>query len=501
MVAPRSFPLVLDRPELFAPVREFLRLASFDDVTLCRTLGMGSMSDLGEVSWHDVPRGQLGPGLNLCLDLFLLCRQVPGERLRDACGEVVADALQGLGLVRPAPHDASRVVCPVWLYPVDGFVIASDLRSDPFGDPDERLEEIVFPAIHMGALRFLELMPEAGGGDALDLCGGAGSGAFRLSRTARSAATSDLTPRSARFAEFNARLNGLDVESLQGDLYAPAAGRRFDVIAAHPPYVPAAGPMFVYRDAGDTGEQVTRGVVTGLPAHLKPGGRCSILCMGRDADEESFEQRVCGWLGEARDEFDVVFGHETTLTVDELIDRMRKRSEPVADGEARAFHELLVKMGTRQFVYGILRIERFSSPVPLEPLRVGMSLQATAADFEPFLAWRRLRREPGLAGRLGRARPRLAPGVVLTGAFSGSGKAAAPAEVVASPAARLGGSLRLEAWAGPLVSRMDGAASVDDLFAAAREAGETPDAVVREELVDLVARLVDRGLLEPGLSD
>ena len=166
----------------------------------------------------------------------------------------------------------------------------------------------------MGALRFLELMPEAGGGDALDLCGGAGSGAFRLSRTARSAATSDLTPRSAHFAAFNARLNGVDVESLQGDLYAPAAGRRFDVIAAHPPYVPEAGSLFVYRDGGDTGERVTREWSRAFPAHLQPGGRCAILCMGRDAEEGTFEQRVRGWLGEARDEFDVVFGLETTLT-------------------------------------------------------------------------------------------------------------------------------------------------------------------------------------------
>ena len=71
-----------------------------------------------------------------------------------------------------------------------------------------------------------------------------------------------------------------------------------------------------------------------------------------------------------------------------------------------------------------------------------------------------------------------------------------------SPAsARLGSSLSLEAWAVPLVSRMDGSVSVDDLFAAAKRSGETPPAITREDLVDLVARLADRGLLEPGLAD
>ncbi|MBK9087948.1 MAG: methyltransferase [Holophagales bacterium] len=501
MATNRTFPLALEKPELFAPVREFLRRASYDDATLCRTLRMGNMSDLGGVRWDEVPRDELGPALNLCLDLFLLCREVPGERIRDACGEVVADALQALGLVRTTPHDASQFYCPVWLYPVDGFVIASDRRNEPYGDAGEAFEDVVFPAIHVGALRLLDLMPDAGGGDALDLCGGAGSGAFRFSRTARSVATSDLTLRSARFAEFNARLNGLDVESLQGDLYEPAAGRRFDAIAAHPPFVPAAGSTLVYRDGGDTGEEVTRRVVEGLPAHLKPGGRCAIICMGRDADEGSFEQRVRGWLGEARDEFDVVFGHETTLTVDDVIDRMKKRDEPVTDGESQAFRELLVKMGTKRFVYGVLRIERFPSPAPLEPLRLEMSPGATAIDFEPFLAWRRLRREPGLTDRIGRARPRLAPGVARTGDGDGSGQAAAAPVDVSLPAARLGGSMSLEAWAVPLVSRLDGSVSVDDLFAAAERSAETPSAVTRDDLVALVARLVDRGLLEPGLAD
>ncbi len=501
MATYRTFPLAVERPELFAPVREFLRRASYDDATLCRTLGMRNMSDLGEARWDEVPRDELGPALDLCLDLFLLCREVPGERIRDTCGEVVADALGALGLVRTTPHDASQCFCPVWLYPVDGFVIASDRRNEPYGDPDEGFEDVVFPAIHIGALRLLDVMPDAGGGDALDLCGGAGSGAFRLSRTARSVATSDLTLRAARFAEFNARLNGLDVDCLRGDLYEPAAGRRFDAIVAHPPYVPAAGSALVYRDGGDTGEQVTRRVVEGLPAYLKPGGRCAIICMGRDADEGPFERRVRVWLGEARDEFDVVFGHETTLTLDDVIDRMRKRDEPVTDGDARAFRDLLMDLGTKQFVYGALRIERFPSPAPLEPLRLGMSSEATAVDFEPFLAWRRLRREPGLTGRIGRARPRLAPGVALTGADDANGRDAEPPVVVSLPAARLGGSLSLEEWAVPLISRLDGSLSVDDLFAAAQRSGETPPTITREDLVDLVARLVDRGLLEPGLAD
>ena len=261
----------------------------------------------------------------------------------------------------------------------------------------------------MGALRFLELMPEAGGGDALDLCGGAGSGAFRLSRTARSAATSDLTPRAAHFAAFNARLNGVDVESLQGDLYAPAAGRRFDVIAAHPPYVPEVGSPLAYRDGGETGERVTRGVVAGLPAHLKPGGRCAILCMGRDAEEGTFEERVRGWLGEARDEFDVVFGLETTLTAEEILDRMRERDEPRRRRRGPGLSRASRGNGNEavRLRRSADRALRATGTVSSRSRLGDRAWQATAANFEPFLAWRRLRREPGLTATLGRARPRL----------------------------------------------------------------------------------------------
>ena len=39
-------------------------------------------------------------------------------------------------------------------------------------------------------------------------CGGSGIGALRLARTAKSAATADITRRSAVFADFNAQFHG-----------------------------------------------------------------------------------------------------------------------------------------------------------------------------------------------------------------------------------------------------------------------------------------------------
>ncbi len=70
----------------------------------------------------------------------------------------------------------------------------------------------------------------------------------------------DVNARAVELARENARRAGLaNVEVLHGDLYAPVAGRRFDVIATNPPI--------------RAGRRVVRAVVEGARQHLKPGGR------------------------------------------------------------------------------------------------------------------------------------------------------------------------------------------------------------------------------------
>src|SRR5262249_57650861 len=64
----------------------------------------------------------------------------------------------------------------------------------------------------------------------------------------------------------------------------------------------ATGDTMVYRDGGATGEEVTRRVIEGVPTHLLPGGSCVILCVSRDTEEQTFEQRAGDWLGTARSE-------------------------------------------------------------------------------------------------------------------------------------------------------------------------------------------------------
>lgn len=109
---------------------------------------------------------------------------------------------------------------------------------------------------------------------------GTGSGALTLvaaRRGARVTAT-DTTLRAVLTARFNAALARLPAEVLHGDLLAPAAGRRFDLILSNPPYVPDprhAAPRrgaAVAWEAGPDGRALLDRICDGAAPLLDPGG-------------------------------------------------------------------------------------------------------------------------------------------------------------------------------------------------------------------------------------
>jgi len=129
----------------------------------------------------------------------------------------------------------------------------------------------------------LDLLPE--GGAALDLCTGSGCIAvsLSLSRPGARVVATELSPGALAMARENASALGAAVELLEGDLYAPLpADLRFDLVVSNPPYVPAGEIDGLSRevrreprvalDGGPDGLDVTRRIVAGAPARLRPGG-------------------------------------------------------------------------------------------------------------------------------------------------------------------------------------------------------------------------------------
>lgn len=130
------------------------------------------------------------------------------------------------------------------------------------------------------------------GGTVLDW--GTGSGAIALAlateRPDLRVTAVDASPEALRVAAANAAAVGAGVEFLQSDGFAAVAGRRFDLVAANPPYLSeaelaAADPELAFEPrgalvAGPRGDEALARIAAEAPAHLNPGG--VLLCeLGR----------------------------------------------------------------------------------------------------------------------------------------------------------------------------------------------------------------------------
>ena len=487
--------LRLGRAEEFSSIRNFFRQSQFDDATVCRVLGIGGMNTFGQIKWAHIEFSTLAAPLAWCIQVFAHGLPADATTSQTLCGPEVFAAFHSVGLLRPGRKNPASVLCPVWVYPVNEFVVASDRREDPEGDQFTPPADVVFPAIYPGTLRFLRLLPDARAGEALDMCGGSGIGALQLSRSARGSATADITTRSAFFAEFNARLNGVALESLCGDLYEPVKGRIFDLIAAHPPFVPATGERMVYRDGGDSGEEITRRIIEALPAHLRPGGTAMVLCVAYDTENKTFEQRAKEWLGEAGEEFDIVFGLEKILSVEEVVESMRKRGQQIGEAVARELYARLRSLGTRQFVYGALFLRRFSNPIAAQPIRVQMTTEGTAADFERLLAWRQYARRLDFQVSLAGSRPCLVPHLELTVRHVMQKGELVPAEFIFKIETGFPAALRPDGWIVPLLARLTGQRTVQEVFDASRAADELPAGFKLEDFLGLIQQMIERGFM------
>lgn len=126
----------------------------------------------------------------------------------------------------------------------------------------------------------------------LDLC--AGSGAIGLSVLARcpNATVFFGERKEEHLADIRRSLAGNNLDASRadirsGDLFAPFEGKRFDFIAANPPYVPATRalpPEVVEYEppealfAGENGFAVIRRILEAAPLYLLPGGELWLEC-------------------------------------------------------------------------------------------------------------------------------------------------------------------------------------------------------------------------------
>lgn len=120
------------------------------------------------------------------------------------------------------------------------------------------------------------------GDEALDPFTGSGVLAIAAAQAGARATAVDVSRRAVACARANARLNGVRVRAVRGDMLEAVSDRSFDLIVANPPYVPSLDerrPRGAARawDAGPDGRQQLDRLCRSAPARLRPGGLLMIV--------------------------------------------------------------------------------------------------------------------------------------------------------------------------------------------------------------------------------
>lgn len=129
----------------------------------------------------------------------------------------------------------------------------------------------------------------------LDLCTGSGHLAVVAALAGASAVGIDVSRRAMLSVHLNALLNGVRVTALRGDLFAPVAGRRFDVIVSNPPYLPHPDEQLPERglaraiDAGPRGRAFLDRICAQAGEHLTPGGVLLLVHSSVCGERETLE--------------------------------------------------------------------------------------------------------------------------------------------------------------------------------------------------------------------
>jgi len=498
-------PPALEPAEAVVRFGRALREAGYSEQALCERLGIASMFDFRGAGSRPAAADSRGApdACALLLSLFLDGAPVRRAELESHFGAGAVAEWAALGLVGEHPTAPDSLGALALVYPVQGLLVTSDLNEDAPGASHvggRLADDAVYPAIADANRGFLADLPRSECGRLLDLCAGTGIGGLLAAATSGQVCALDITERATRFARFNALLNGIrNLEAQAGDLWEPVAGRRFDRIVAHPPYLPSLEGDFVFRDGGPDGEQVYRRIIEGLPAHLDDGGLFYGHGMMTDRREAPLEVRLRGMLGPDQRGFDVYLLWTRVLDPETFVmERIRKGRATLR--EAGAHLEALRGLGVERFVQGTLVIE--SNGGARSPITVRRARGSSGGwnEIEALLAREHALADPDFEAELPGARPRLRRGVrVLMGyrvLEEGPGLESLRLESEGS----LPAAADLPPGSAALLPAMDGTRTIRELLADGIEAGAIPEGTPIGELAGLMRSLVRAGLVELAAS-
>ncbi|WP_211349373.1 DUF7059 domain-containing protein [Micromonospora pisi] len=333
---------------------------------------------------------------------------------------------------------------------------------------------------------------------ALDLGTGSGVQALHLATHARRVTATDVSARSLRFAATTAALNGQSWELLSGDMTAPVAGRRFDLVVSNPPFVVGPGTTtHSYRDSGRVGDGIAAELAAAAPDLLTEGGTMQYLANWVHIAGEDWGERVAGWFAGT--------GLDAWVIQREVADPMAyvdlwlaDASEAADPYRIAAWLDWFDAQKVEAVGFGVINLRRSGHDQPVvrvedlrQPVQPPMGDQI-AAWFDRQ-DWLRVRDTEALLA----SRYRMAEGLKLRQeATMGPEGWAVDRQVLAMPHG-LRWSEEVDPLVLALVSGADGQLPLGDQLEVLAVAHEVPVEDLAEAAGPIVAHLVERGLITP----
>ena len=124
-------------------------------------------------------------------------------------------------------------------------------------------------------------------GSVLEVGCGTGIISVHLASKGAQVTAVDLNPKAVEATRFNSTNNGVKIEVLEGDMFAPVEGRRFGTIVCNPPYLPPSARRYKDSDlalaveGGPTGTEFISRFLSDAPDHLEKNGLLYLITSSR----------------------------------------------------------------------------------------------------------------------------------------------------------------------------------------------------------------------------
>ncbi len=362
-------------PDDIARLREALTVAGYTSTGIADRIGPAAVAAVRRNDFRAMIRATRDTDrLATLIRVFLAGQTEPVDAVAAALAPLSLDAAVAMGLVERY-GDGLHAGLDLDVYTgqtgVDSWVLSDvdvDARPGPL-----RTDHVL--GIGNAATTLAGATIRTPVDSALDLGTGCGVQSLQLSTHARTVTATDLSDRALRFAATTAALNGLDWELLAGDLLAPVAGRRFDLVVSNPPFIVGPGTTrYTYRDSGRPGDGVSAELAAAAGEVLTEGGTMQYLANWLHVAGEDWRDRVAGWVaGTGCDAW--IIQREVSDPVEYVQLWLRDAAEPFDPARAQAWLDWFDAVKADGVGFGIVTLRRSGRTDPVvrvEDLRQGV---------------------------------------------------------------------------------------------------------------------------------